>query len=248
MKVSIWMLVACFFSCISGNAQEQSKKQIDSVALLILDKMSSLIGDMNSCTFHLTTASDVRDPVFGTVKRFADHEICLSGPNKMLIDTRSHRGHVKYIYNGNELSLYSFDEHNYGIISTPTTTIETFDSLSSQYGIDFPAADFFYPAFTDDLINHADAIRYLGLESFGGKEYFHILASAKEQEIQIWVSNDMFFLPAKFVITYKNQADRPQYYASFSDWSVNPLLPSTLFEFMPPPGAKQVKILARNER
>ena len=220
----------------------------DSVAILILDRMSGVISGLESCSYRLNTESDVNEYPYGLVKRFSEFETFMSGPNKMLVIARGIKGHRQYVYNGERLAFYSFDEHNYGMIPAPATTIKTIDSVNSTYGIEFPAADFFYPEFTKDLIENTDSIRYLGMVTIQGKEYFHILAYAKEMNLQFWINNDAYTLPGKFSITYKHQEGSPQYLASFSEWQINPKLPEAMFEFYPPPGSTMIKIISKSDK
>ena len=238
-----------FFSgmLVSLGLSAQSKSD-DSVALIILDRMSGVISDMESCSFKLNTESDVQEPPYGLVKRFGEYETFMSGPNKMLVIGQGHKGHRQFVYNGQQLSFYSFDEHNYGVIPAPSTTIKTMDSVNTAYGIEFPAADFFYPAFTDDLIENTDSIRYLGMVTIEGKHYFHIMAYAREMNLQFWINDDAYTLPGKFAITYKNQEGNPQYMASFSEWQINPNLPEAMFDFYPPPGAHQIRIMSKFDK
>jgi hypothetical protein len=237
------LILLLIISSLSLIAQHN---KFDSLAVSIIDRMSQVIGDMKSCRFSLMTATDIYHPDVGMIKRFADYEVFMSGRDKLLINARGYKGQRQYKYNGNELALYSFDENNYGLLDAPGTTIRTIDSLSVTYGIDFPAGDFFYPALTDDIIQNSDLITYLGIDEIDGVDCFHVLASNKEIDIQFWISNDELNLPVKFVINYKTQEGSPQYYASFSNWVVNPDLPAALFDFLPPPGAAKVKIIARN--
>ncbi len=222
-------------------------KRHDSLAILIIDRMTDVIGDLESCSYKLNTANDIWDPSAGLVKHFADYEVYMSGPSKMLINARGHKGHRQYMYNGEQLAYYSFDENNYGVIPAPGTIIKTIDSISDNYGYDFPAADFFYPAFTDDLLEDSDSLRFLGMVKIFGKEYFHILASGKKLDFQFWVTNDAYNLPARFVITYKTERGSPQYHAAFSEWQINPTLPAAMFDFLPPPGATRVRIMSKTD-
>lgn len=234
---TIWVLLC--FSTIA-----QTKKQ-DSVAILIIDRMTDVIGDLQSCSFHLNVSNDVTDTSFELVKKFVSDDVFMEGPDKMLVNTHGYKGHRQFMYNGTQLAYYSYDENNYGIIPAPNTIIKTIDSLHDMYDIDFPAADFFYPAFTDDLLENVDTLLYLGQATIDGKEYAQILASNQNTTYQFWISLDAYILPAKFVITYKNKPGNPQYEATFSDWIINPDLPDAMFDFQPPPGARQVRILSK---
>ena len=94
----------------------------------------------------------------------------------------------------------------------------------------------------------ADKISFKGIATINGKEYFHILASEKEKNYEFWITNDAYMLPYRFVITYKTQKGSPQYQAVFSEWMINPDLPASMFNFMPPPNARQIRIMANDEK
>ena len=49
-------------------------------------------------------------------------------------------------------------------------------------------------------------------------------------------------MPRKFVITYKDEPDSPQYTAIFSNWDFTTKLPDFVFKFEPPPGASKIKV------
>jgi hypothetical protein len=49
-------------------------------------------------------------------------------------------------------------------------------------------------------------------------------------------------VPRKFVITYKDEPDSPQFTAVFTNWDFATPLPDFLFTFEPPPGAVKVKV------
>jgi hypothetical protein len=220
----------------------------DSVAAVILDRMSNIIGDMQSCMFTAEIAQDTWDGEHRLIQENMTEIVHMAGPDKMMVNSYGPRGHREYWYNGTQLAYYSHDENNYGIIEAPPTIIATIDQVNTQYAIEFPAADFFYPAFTDDLIESADYVAFLGKAQIDGKECFHILATGKAQNIQLWISNDAFNLPAKYLIQYHKADGDIQYEATFSEWQVNPDLPLAMFEFMPPPGANKIRIVSTTEK
>jgi hypothetical protein len=235
-------------SILFSLAVKAQPAKYDSVAILIIDRMSDVISDMQSCSFKLNTANDVLQPSNDAVKYFSEYEVYLAGPNKMLVNAHGHKGHRQFMYNGEQLAYYSFDENNYGVLQAPDNIIKMIDSLNDRYDIEFPAADFFYPAFTDDLLQNSDSIRFLGMEQMGSNEYFHIIAFGKEANVQFWINNDAYNLPARFTITYKNKTGNPQYLALFSEWQINPQLPVAMFDFMPPPEASLVRIISKTDK
>jgi hypothetical protein len=110
------------------------------------------------------------------------------------------------------------------------------------YGIDFPAADFFYPTFVDDLLDFFPDVQFMGKVKINGVPAYHILATNDQLTLQIWLADDGITMPLKYVMTYRSLKDCPQYEATFSQWQLNPDLPEAIFQFIPPPGARQVAV------
>jgi hypothetical protein len=240
-------IITCGMALIIWLSLAAQSARYDSVAILIVDRMADMISGMESCSFKLATESDVMEHPYGMVKEFGHFEVFMSGPNKMVVNARGHKGHRQFLYNGQQLCYYSYDENNFGSIPAPSTTIRMIDSINKEYGIEFPAADFFYPAFTDDMLQDADSLRFLGKEWIEGKEYFHVLAYGKKANVQFWINDDSYNLPGRFVVTYKEEGN-PQYQGSFEDWEINPRLPDAMFAFLPPPGAHRLTILSKSDK
>lgn len=219
--------------------------QIDTVAILILNKMGNLIGELESCSFTLKTSDDGIDVNLGLIKYFNVHQVYMRGPDKMLINSQGDKGHRGFWYNGTQLMYYSYTENNYGVIDAPANILATIDTVHKNYGIDFPAADFFYPTFTIDLIDQYSNIIFIGKSKVDDKDCFHIIAQNDAMSIQIWISDDALFLPMKFIIVYYDIKPNQQYEATFSNWKLNPQLPDEMFEFTPPPQAEELILLAK---
>ena len=241
-------LVLYSFSILfSLNAFAQETKY-DPAAILILDRMSDVIGDLTSCSYKTISSHDVRDPDFGLVKKITNSEVYMVGPDKMVVNFFGAGGHSQCWYNGQQVAFYDYDENNYGVVDAPSTIIAMIDSIHEHYNVDFPAADFIYPAFTDDLLESSDRLAYVGSVTINGKECFQLIATNKSYSTQIWISNDAYNLPIRYVINYFAQAGSPQYEVTFSDWQLNPDMPTSMFEFLPPPGANQVRMMSTSEK
>jgi hypothetical protein len=242
MKLLTLLTVLIFLTNFQMIAQESD---YDTTAILLLDRMGEVIGDLKSCSFSVSTSIDQPGEEIGLIKYFIVHQVYMSGPDKMLINSNGDKGHSGFWYNGKQLAYYSYSENNYAIIEAPSNTIATIDTINKTYGIEFPAADFFYPSFTDDLIAHNDQIKFIGKSKIEDEDCFHIVAKNKDIITQIWISDDAFFLPVKLVISYSNTTPNTQYEATYSDWVLNPDLPNAVFEFTPPAGANKLRLIAK---
>jgi len=243
-RVKTTLVIIVMFLSLSFSAYAQESK-IDTTAVMILDRMADMIGELNSCGYTLHTSNDVIDVELGPVKYFNVHNVYMVGPDKMLINSKGVKGHQGYWYNGKQMAYYSYTQNNYAIIDAPSNIVAAIDTVNKTYGIDFPAADFFYPSFTDDLIEQNDEIIYVGKTSINEKDCFHIISRNEIMSTQIWISDDALFLPLKMVIVYYDQNPNLQYEATFSDWKINPELPNIMFDFTPPEGANLLKLIAK---
>ena len=219
----------------------------DQIAVSILDRMSEIIGDLSSVKYSVSTSRDLVDYDLGQNTSYNTHEVYLVGPDKMLINSNGDNGHKEYWYNGTKISYYNFDENNYAEMEAPPTILETIDTVNMLYGIDFPASDFFYPTFTDDLMSMSDKISYGGIKVQQGRDCFHIIADSKEMTLQFWISNDATMLPKRMVINYKNRKDVLRYETLFNEWQLNPVLPLSMFDFLIPAGASVVRMVPKSK-
>jgi hypothetical protein len=227
---------------LSMQLKAQSSK-IDTVAVSILDKMSAMIGDMGSCSVTVKANYDVHNQELGLVKHSNESQVYIQGPDKMLISSEGDKGSRSFYYDGNTLSYYSADKNQFAQIETLPTIVSMIDTVNKAYGIEFPAADFLYPTFVDDILAEAKNLVYLGITKVDDKECFHIAGTTDDKTFQFWISNDVFYLPVKVVIVYTKKELNPQYEAVLCNWKINPVFPDSLFEFNAPPNAKKIKFI-----
>lgn len=243
-RMLLWPLAAVL--ALAAQAQEDftSEAPLDTTALMVLDHMAENIGALHACSFHLTTMEDAVDPNTHMVtKQLDEHDVHLSGADRMQVNSNGDKGHCGYWYDSTQVVYYSYTDNNYGFMPAAGTTIETIDSLHRSYNIDFPAADLFYPTFVDDLVAQSYNISYVGNSTVAGIPCYHISALGTKQDMELWIANDGTFLPQLYVITDRKDGITSELQGWFTDWQVNPDLPDALFSFVPPPRAQEMLIL-----
>ena len=235
-------MLSVMLVCLSlGQLRAQSSK-IDTVAVSLLDRMSAMIGELTSCSVTVKSNYDVGNRDLGLVKHTDEEHIYLGGPDKLLVRSEGDKGKNYLMYNGSTLSYYSVDRNHYAQVKAPSSVVSMIDSMNKNFGIVFPAADFLYPGFVDDLLGETSNLVLLGMTKVDGKECFHIAGTAKDKTFQIWINDDPFYLPAKLVIIYTDKEMNPQFEATYCDWQINPTLPTGIFEFKAPANAKKIKL------
>lgn len=236
-------LSSLLLSILFGYSQEI--KQHDSTAIFILDKMADIIGDLESVTFQMNNSTDKFDINNNIEKHYSTSVVSFSGPDKLMAKTEGSNGNKGFWYDGSYLSFYNFDENNYVTLVAPETTLEMIDEMHVNYNFQFPAADFFYPNFTDDMMEQFDSIKFLGKKTINNEECYHIMATNNELNVQLWISNETYLLPKHFIIIYKNKSNL-QHQSTFSNWLINPDIPDAVFDFLPPPNARLISILKKS--
>ena len=230
-------------------APSQSNTADDPRALTVLTRMADNIGALHSCSFRLETSNDEWDAEAGMLVNLHNtHEVCLVGPDKMLVNTTGDAGHRGFWYDGEQAYTYWYGENNYGRVSAPKNIIEMIRAIHEAYGVDFPAADLLSPTFVDDLLAQSQQVMFHDTVRIGDQECFHILAKGADQDMEVWVANDAATLPVKYLFRTRENGQVTEYQATFTDWKMNPDLPYTLFRFTPPPGSREVRMVARNEK
>jgi hypothetical protein len=245
MNKKLLPVIFIFISVAQANAQSP---KIDTVAVSILDHMSAVIGELNSCAVTIKANYDVSSKELGLVKHSDDQQLFLHGPNKLLVRSDGDKGTRYFSYNGKTLTHYSIDKNQYSQIQAPASIMDMIDSVNKIYGIDFPVADFFYPTFVDDILAESKNLSFLGITKVNDKECFHVAGTARDKTFQFWISDDAFYLPLKMVLVYTSKENSPQYEATLSNWQINPDLPDALFEFNAPPKAKKIKMIPMSQK
>jgi hypothetical protein len=237
------LLVALLLLSTKGFAQ--ADRQIDSIAVRLLDKMTAVIGEMPALSVDLETAIDKQNDLRENERFHSQHELHFSGPDKMTIHSRGDNGNKAIWYNGKFLTYYSYDENNYVTVEAPETTIDMIDDMNTRFGIKFPGADLFFPSLTEDVLDIFDHLKYLGKKTVDGQECFHLMASNKDMNFQVWISNNSMYLPKKYLFLDKKNHHQ-QFEGTFSNWRLNPFIPDTVFEFTPPKNARLISILSKS--
>ena len=219
--------------------------QIDSAAVAILDRMSLEVGSLKSCSLTLKTESDILDNQLGLVTHSETANVYLKAPDKLFISKSGDKGNKEFYYDGKTFTYYSKNNNVYSSVPAPPTIMQTIDSIHNTFGIDFPAADFFYPNFVEDVMDLSSKMAYLGTTSIDSKGCYHIAGTTKEFTYQMWIANDGSFLPVKMSLVYIDKDSNPHYTAMYDNWNLNPTLQDTMFNFTAPSDALKVRIAAK---
>lgn len=234
MKNIIFTLVLCGALFTSCNSKEYDTRAINS-----LDTMTAAIGELKACsyTIHTIIANDSIE-----INKMSD--AYMRGPDKLYVHTVGTQGERGFWYNGKSFAYFSYNKNEYDIIDAPNNILKLIDTINETYGIDFPAADFFYPSLTDDILENYNSVLFTGEEKIDGVNCVSIEASNDREILQIWI-DETTNLPHRMVM--ESKINKNEFYdVVFSNWRIDPSLPDLLFEFQPSEGSTQVKFQTKH--
>jgi hypothetical protein len=231
MIFTLALFTILFTSCNS--------KEYDTRAVKSLDAMTSVIGELKACsyTLHTIIANDSIE-----VNNMSD--AYMRGPDKLYVHTVGTVGERGFWYNGKSFAYFSYNKNEYDIIDAPNNILKLIDTINETYGIEFPAADFFYPSLTDDILENYNSVLFTGDEVIDGVNCVTIEASNSEETLQIWIEKTTN-LPHRMVM--ESKTNKNEFYdVVFSNWRINQNLPDLLFEFQASESSTLVKFQSKH--
>ena len=163
-------------------------------------------------------------------------------PNCLRAEVHSTRRNRELVYDGHGITLFNRAQNFYGTVRASGSLDEAMDAASEQFGIAMPLEDLIRSDPHKDLLRKATSGADIGPVTVMGVPCEHLAFTQDKIDWQIWIENGAQPVPRKFVITYKDETDSPQYIAIFSNWDFATQLPDFVFKFEPPAGASQIKV------
>ena len=237
IQFSIIILSAIVLFGCSAN----KKGLYEADAINALDDLTEVIGQLKSCSFTLNT-SVVRAETESTEPVFKTLDLYMRGSNNMYYYSESNNERVGHWYNGEKLAVFNFDNNQYDIMDAPATIMETINLFHKDFKVTFPAADFFYPTLTDDIIQNCDTVIISGTKVIDDVECTEINATNENIDIYILIEKETN-LPKALAIYYLGDREGEHFLSLFSNWRKDPNLPDNIFKFSPPENATKISIL-----
>jgi hypothetical protein len=224
-------------------ATEDRSTDVDEQALKILQKATDYLTGLNQ--FHLkgNTAMDVVQESGQKLQFSAAVEATLKRPDRLLVSRVRDDGSTRrFWYDGKTASMYDEREKVYGKIPVPGTIDEMLDYLEEVIENPRPLADLLYSDLSP-LAKLPVSGAYVGESYVGETACDHLAFRGESVDWQFWVDRGEKPLIRKVVITYKELPGGPQFTAHLDHWNVAPEISDSLFQFSPPEGAQQIRVV-----
>ena len=139
-------------------------------------------------------------------------------------------------------------QKTYATEKVPGTIDAMLDDLHDRFDTQQTLADFLFSDPYKVFMENVQSGIYVGLHDVGKVKCHHLAFRQRTLDWQIWIDAGKDPLPRKLLITFKREADQPQYTALIHHWDVNPKLEGDMFQFKPPEGVRKVNFLDRHAK
>jgi hypothetical protein len=170
--------------------------------------------------------------------------VALRRPDRLVGDASGDAMHRSFWFDGTTLSAVDWQQNTWVSGTVPPTIDEALDWALDTTGTVVPLADFVYADPYSRLMGSVQRGVYLGIHEAAGVPCHHLAFEQATIDWQLWIDAGDEPLPRKLVISYKAEAEVPQYMVTIPKWNVNADVPEELFRFEPPEGATRVDIPA----
>ncbi len=226
---------------VSVSAADQ-KAALEPRADELLKRMGDYLGQAQFFSVNAEVWQDIQLASGQRIQAGRTIELQVRRPNRLRAEVHSPRRNRELVYDGSAITLLNRVQNLYGTIHTSGSLDEAMDVASERFGIPMPLEDFIRSDPHKDLLRKATSAADIGPVTVMGVPCEHLAFTEENIDWQVWIENGARPVPRKFVITYKDEADSPQYTAIFSNWDFTTKLPDFVFHFEPPAGASKIQV------
>jgi hypothetical protein len=252
----VGLAAAAVLGCVAlvGGSQKEAPKiepkaevrDIEPKADQQLKAMSKYLEGLKTYSFQVEEFIDDVQDDGQKIQLSNQRHLSVSRPNKVFGEDVGDTADSFFYFDGKTVTVYDRGQKTYATEKVPGTIDAMLDHLHDRFDTHQTLADFLfsdpYKVFTENV----ESGSYVGLHCVGKVKCHHLAFRQRMLDWQIWIDAGEQPLPRKLVITFKRQADQPQYTALIHRWEVNPKLSDDLFQFRPPEGVRKVDFLNRH--
>lgn len=228
--------------CPAAENKPGEKNAIDPRADEWLRRLSDYLGQAKSFSVRAEVWQDFQLSSGQRLQADRMLTIQLRRPNHLHVTVKSPRRDRELLYDGAAISLLDRAHNFYGTVKTSGSLDDAMDTAAERFGIAMPLEDFLRSNPHKDLLRNVDSAMDVSTVNVMGVPCEHLAFTQTNIDWQVWIETSTRPVPKKFLITYKDEPDSPQFTAIFSHWDFNTALPDFVFKFEPPSGATQISV------
>jgi hypothetical protein len=220
----------------------EDKPAIDPHADELLKRMGDYLAQAKFFSVEVEVWQDVEISSGQRVQAGRAIKVQVHRPNQLHMEVHSTRHNRELFFDGRALTLFNGAQKFYGTAQISGSLDQAMDAASERFGTTIPLEDFIRSDPYKDLLQKSTSGVDIGPVIVMGVSCERLAFTEDTIDWQVWIEDGPKPIPRKFVITYKDEVDSPQYTAIFSKWDFTTPLPDFVFKFEPPDGSSRIKV------
>jgi hypothetical protein len=218
-------------------AMTESQRQ----ATALLTAMAEYMAGLPSLACTIRAGYDVVQPTGQKLEFGETRRITLARPDRLRVEEVSSDGKRDLVlFDGRHITVLRADQGVFAQAPQPGTVDDAIVYFLRDLKLRMPLGMLFTTRLPRELPTRIKTVDYVESTDIDGVATDHVAGRTDSVDFQFWITGGPHPLPLRIVITYRNAAGQPQFWANFSGWTTNPQLTKTTFQFTPPKGAYQI--------
>jgi len=225
------------------SSAQNSQKDIDPLALRVLQAATDQIKDAKSYSFRALVSRDYLGTDDQIITLFSGGEFTVEKPNKLHVNFRGAGQPVEMFFDGSgSTTLYSPSANLYSKVATPATIDAALDDLAKR-DITIAVSNFLRSDPYKSLTAALKTAYAVGTTDLFGQKVYHLAFTEPGAEWQMWlVGNDKPTVKRVEIID-KTLPHNPRISIDFLDWNFSPDISAATFTFNKPADAREIQML-----
>ena len=215
--------------------------------MAVLHRMCDYLKSLQQFSFHGDVAYD---EVYSGGKKLqyeAKLDTYVKRPDMLRINAEGDILNKRFFLHGDTITLYDRSEKVYADMQVPTNIEGALEKAHNEYNLRVSLSELANPHLWELISGKIETALYVGMADVRGVSCHHLAFDGPAVELQVWIDAGKNPLPRKVVFVQKKVEGEPQWSAYLSDWKTSPHLSDALFKFNPPPGARKIKFVPREQ-
>lgn len=238
--VSVTMLLGAMLSSPVLMAQPSA---VDTTAVKTLKSMTEFVAQLQG--FSATTQVTLEDLLDNGQRIDLDvfTNVVVQRPNRIRANRIGENVSQSFYYDGSTLTLHDPVKNVYATQAAPKTIEEVLDYTRESLGLIIPVSDLVYRNAFEILMKDVTFATVIGQANVGGVSCTHLAFRRPDVDFQVWVATGEQPFPCKYVVTDTSTPELVSTVTVMDNWTFNPPVDETVFQFEAPEGARSISFL-----
>jgi hypothetical protein len=194
-----------------------------SPAMEQLMRMAGFLSQLGQFSVRLQSGYDAVQESGQKIEFGERRELVLVRPDRFRIDVERTDGEAtRVVFDGQSISLFNANLNLYASSELQGDIDAAIKHFVKDLKMRLPLSMLWVTTLTEELEERVREAAIVETATLDGQPFVHVAARADSVDFQVWIPERGDPLPRRIVITYKDEAGQPQYWANFSDWNLSP--------------------------